>query len=91
MEDYKNLMNQLKPKYGLKKTDHCPAPWEGSLPKTWIFNDFGQVAVKYFSDSNGNRQLDAVAEIHFFPGTQAIAFYQLTKKQLGRSLHSTHG
>lgn len=178
---YKSMMDQLKPKYGLGKADHWPTPWGGALPKTWVFNDFGPVAVKYFADYNNNRKLDAVAkpgqrreellsdfmhttpfgevaatldrqlpssqtmllgeshgcihmdptflrkwvaagilvvgatleihpyredtvpnsferatgqvgrEIHFFPGAQGIALYQVTHKQLGQALHPAHG
>jgi hypothetical protein len=29
------------------------------VPDTWIFNDFGRVAIRYFRDKNHNGQLDA--------------------------------
>lgn len=58
-KDYRSMMEQLKPKYELGKADHWPAGWDGGLPKTWVLNDFGQVAVKYFRDYNGNSRLDA--------------------------------
>lgn len=28
------------------------------VPKTWVFNDFGKVAIRYFKDKNHNGQLD---------------------------------
>lgn len=28
------------------------------IPATWIFNDFGPLAIRWFRDLNGNRQLD---------------------------------
>ncbi|GAA3916134.1 L,D-transpeptidase [Litoribacillus peritrichatus] len=28
------------------------------VPKTWIFNDFGPVAIRYFKDLNNNGKLD---------------------------------
>lgn len=58
-KEYGILMQQLKPKYGLSDTDHWPADWEGDLPKTWVINDFGRIAVKYFRDYYGNHRLDA--------------------------------
>ena len=44
--------------YGLPSQDKMPAPWNGQFPKTWVLNDFGRVAIKYFVDHNGNRKLD---------------------------------
>jgi len=29
------------------------------VPDTWIFNDFGPISIRYFTDSNRNRKLDA--------------------------------
>jgi len=29
------------------------------LPKTWIYNAFGPIAIRYFKDLNGNKKLDA--------------------------------
>lgn len=29
-----------------------------TVPTTWIFNDFGPVAIRWFKDLNGNRKLD---------------------------------
>ena len=28
------------------------------VPKTWVFNDFGPLAIRYFTDLNGNLKLD---------------------------------
>jgi hypothetical protein len=30
----------------------------GTVPSTWIFNDFGPLAIRWFKDLNGNRKLD---------------------------------
>jgi hypothetical protein len=38
-----------------------PRDWALVLPSTWVFNDFGPTAVKYFVDYNHNRKLDRVA------------------------------
>ena len=59
-ETYESMMNRLRPNYGFSEDDSnpWPAPWNGELPKTWVFNDFGPLAVKYFIDHNGNRKLD---------------------------------
>lgn len=29
------------------------------VPRTWVFNDFGRIAIRYFRDRNHNGQLDA--------------------------------
>jgi hypothetical protein len=29
-----------------------------SLPKTWVFNDFGHITCYFYKDKNGNRRLD---------------------------------
>jgi hypothetical protein len=29
-----------------------------TVPSTWIFNDFGPLAIRWFKDLNGNRKLD---------------------------------
>lgn len=41
-DNYRNMKEQLSPKYGLGKRDRWPAAWNGRLPKTWVFNDFGK-------------------------------------------------
>ncbi len=28
------------------------------VPATWVFNDFGPLAIRWFKDLNGNRKLD---------------------------------
>ena len=33
------------------------------FPDTWIFNDFGPIAVRYFRDKNKNRRLDTGEEL----------------------------
>lgn len=30
-----------------------------TIPKTWVFNDFGPLAIRYYKDTNNNRHLDA--------------------------------
>lgn len=55
---YKEMSSWLKQKY---KVDKLPGTWKEALPQTWVFNDFGRVAIKYFIDYNGNRKLDNIA------------------------------
>lgn len=42
-----DIRNQYDKLYGTKK-----------VPNTWVFNDFGPVAIRYFKDLNANRKLD---------------------------------
>jgi hypothetical protein len=58
-ETYNQLMKRLIiSKFNSISRKEMPAPWNEDLPKTWVLNDFGQIAVKYFSDTNKNRKLD---------------------------------
>lgn len=43
------------------------------VPKKWVFNDFGPVAIRWFKDSNGNRKLDDNEQLsgQMFHTTQA--------------------
>ncbi|WP_139921689.1 hypothetical protein [Hymenobacter sp. DG01] len=56
---YKDLQRSTK---SLFKVAKLPGQWENALPAKWVFNDFGQVSIKYFVDYNGNRRLDATAK-----------------------------
>jgi hypothetical protein len=66
------------------------------VPKTWLFNDFGPLAIRYFRDINNNRKLDkAIGErlsgemIHTTPENEAQ--YQTGKTvQLGPSHGCVH-
>lgn len=104
VNDYRGLMNQLRPKYGLSRSDHWPAGWDGDLPSTWVFNDFGRVAVKYFADYNGNRKLDASAKgigrreellsdfMHTTPASEiALALDQKLASKATMVLGESHG
>jgi hypothetical protein len=42
------LINDYFKLYGKKK-----------VPDTWVFNDFGPLAIRWFKDANNNRKLDA--------------------------------
>jgi hypothetical protein len=62
-----------------------------SVPSTWIFNDFGPVAIRYFKDSNGNGRLDGKETlmgemIHTTPNDEAV-----TARGLAVSLVESHG
>jgi hypothetical protein len=64
MQEYRKMMSWLQnTKYELKEQSKMPAPWNGEFPKFWNLNDFGQVAVKYYKDLNGNRKLDGKEEL----------------------------
>jgi hypothetical protein len=59
-EAYSRLLNDLsRRKFGNVSRAQLPAPWNTDLPQTWVLNDFGQVAIKYFVDANHNGKLDA--------------------------------
>ena len=58
--EYTLISNWIKEKYSIGRGGQLPGNWDGSLPKTWVFNDFGRVAIKYFIDYNGNKKLDDV-------------------------------
>jgi hypothetical protein len=58
-EVYGQLMKGLIiRKFNSIARQQMPAPWNEDLPKTWVLNDFGQVAIKYFVDTNHNLKLD---------------------------------
>lgn len=64
VQEYIRLLKSLQvTKYGLKTQAEMPAPWNGDFPKTWMLNDFGPVAVKYFRDTNHNWKLDGKESI----------------------------
>ncbi len=61
------------------------------IPSTWVFNDFGPVAIRYFKDLNGNGVLDANESlsgdmIHTTPDNEAE--YKLGKEV---NLFTSHG
>lgn len=59
VKEYNKLMFHLRVSvYGLPSQQKMPAPWNGQFPTTWTVGDFGQIAIKYFADLNGNRKLD---------------------------------
>lgn len=63
-EAYSRLMNKLsRSKFDNVARKQLPAPWNTDLPQTWVLNDFGQVAVKYFVDANYNRKLDGKEQL----------------------------
>jgi len=50
--------------------------FKAEVPKTWVFNDFGPVAVRFFKDLNGNKILDSKESlsgqmIHTTPDNEA--------------------
>ncbi|MBX0289489.1 hypothetical protein K3G63_03520 [Hymenobacter sp. HSC-4F20] len=55
---YEELKRSVNPVFGLSADAPLPGKWKSKLPPKWVFNDFGQVAIKYFIDHNGNRKLD---------------------------------
>jgi hypothetical protein len=62
-----------------------------AVPKTWVFNDFGPLAVRYFRDLNGNRKLDGNERlegemIHTTPQDEAA-----TARGLTVTLAQSHG
>jgi hypothetical protein len=58
-DEYQELSEWLKQKFTIGTKGSLPGTWGKALPQTWVFNDFGQVAIKYFVDYNGNGRLDA--------------------------------
>ncbi|WP_046244510.1 hypothetical protein [Hymenobacter terrenus] len=55
----------------------------GTIPKTWIFNDFGHVAVKYFEDLNHNGRQDSNEKpsndfIHTTPYDELYTWFNAT-------------
>ncbi|RZK87756.1 MAG: hypothetical protein EOO62_38710 [Hymenobacter sp.] len=74
-----------------------PAPWNEDLPKTWVLNDFGQVAVKYFVDTNHDRKLDGKETvlsdfIHTTPDEELeLAIGKKLKPSSPMTLSESHG
>lgn len=58
-KEYASMSSWLKRQFGMGEKEFLPGNWGGALPKYWMLNDFGQVAIKYFVDHNGNRKLDS--------------------------------
>lgn len=52
----------VKNDYNIKRDEirelHLILYQEKSVPSTWIFNDFGPIAIRWFKDLNGNKILD---------------------------------
>jgi hypothetical protein len=73
------------------KRYHFQLYGEERIPDTWVFNDFGANAVRYFKDSNKNRKLDADEAlsgemIHTTPENEAQ-----TQRGLAVALDPSHG
>jgi len=58
---YLSLLADVNGDFGRPLNTPFPRDWDLALPTTWVFNDFGPTAVKYFVDYNHNRKLDRVA------------------------------
>lgn len=58
---YLSMLAGLNEDFGRQPNTPFPSNWDLVLPTTWVFNDFGPTAVKYFIDYNHNRKLDRVA------------------------------
>lgn len=61
------------------------------IPKTWVFNDFGPTAIRWFKDNNGNNTLDGSERLsgqmfHTTPVDEAAS-----ARGLPVSLASSHG
>ncbi|TGO01925.1 hypothetical protein PN36_34390 [Candidatus Thiomargarita nelsonii] len=52
----------VKKDIGINRTEIMKRYYElyskNVVPKKWVFNDFGPIAIRYFKDINGNRMLD---------------------------------
>lgn len=58
------------------------------IPKTWVFNDFGPIAIRWFKDSNQNRVLDRNERLsgqmfHTTPANEAQFARKLPVKMTG--------
>jgi len=64
---------------------------KNEVPGTWVFNDFGPIAIRYFKDLNGNNILDGKEKLsgemlHTTPDDEASTFF---KKKV--TLTESHG
>ena len=55
--DAQKVRSEYKLLYDLNSRIH-DANGDG-IPDTWVFNEFGPIAIRYFRDRNRNRKLDA--------------------------------
>ncbi|MET1077919.1 MAG: L,D-transpeptidase family protein [Pseudomonas sp.] len=45
------------------KALHAALYVANTVPATWVFNDFGPIAIRWFKDLNGNRRLDGKEQL----------------------------
>ncbi len=89
------LSQPWKPVEGISKSDiesnHYGLYGTYKVPETWVFNDFGAMAVRYFRDLNHNKKLDrgetlSGEMIHTTPVNEAQ-----TARSSDVTLESSHG
>lgn len=85
----------IKRDYGIARDDILKQYFElyrrYEVPATWIFNDFGPIAIRWFKDLNGNRRLDGkeVLSGQMFHTTPADEAAVANKKPV--ALSESHG
>lgn len=85
----------IKDNYGITRDqiqrEHYRLYGDLRVPASWLFNDFGPVAIRYFEDKNNNRKMDGSEKlsgqmIHTTPDNEAA-----TARQQPFQLSESHG
>jgi len=95
MKFYGTDTNALE-KFGFKVSSNQKFATSFYLPDTWIFNDFGHVTVKMYSDNNNNGKLDPGEEnreyFHPTPDIEALISTGTNPNDIyERTLGESHG